>query len=92
MTQKLKLSKKERDAFKRAGEAVGAPCWLCGAPIRYDLPSSEPASHALDHRLPVSVYPHLFRDMDNWEHSHRVCNEKRGNRPAELNVSSGNFW
>lgn len=92
MVQKLKLSKKERDSFKRAGEQVGAPCWLCGAPIRYDLPSSEPDSHALDHRLPVSQYPHLFKDRANWEHSHRRCNEKRGNKPVELNVKTSKFW
>lgn len=57
---------------------TGAPCWLDGKPIDYDLPSDHPDAWSLDHAIPVSVQPELAEDPANFRPSHLDCNKRRG--------------
>ena len=62
-----------------AEEDPAANCWICTEPIDYDAnPGTTPDSHELDHRFPVSTHPELQEDPDNFEHSHKLCNQTRG--------------
>ena len=66
---------------------MGLPCWLCGRPIRYDLPSRHPLSFEYDHYYPASRWREFgygtqwecIHDPDNGRASHRICNEMRQN-------------
>lgn len=60
---------------------TGRPCWLCGAPIDYMLPSGQGLDDAFerDHYFPVSTHPHLAEDPANFRASHGGCNRERGN-------------
>ena len=69
---------------------MGLPCHLCGKPIDYSLTTwvdpkdgrekRHPLSFELDEIVPISKGgSHL--DMENVAPAHRICNQKRGNRP-----------
>lgn len=61
-------------------EAGGQPdCHLCGQPIDIRLPARHPYAFEIDELRPVSKGgdPH---DYANCAPSHRLCNERRGNR------------
>lgn len=66
---------------------MGLPCWICGRPIRYDLPSGHPLSFEYDHYYPASRWREFgygsmgecVHDPANGRPSHRWCNEKRQN-------------
>lgn len=68
--------------------SLGLPCWLCGRPINYDLPSRHPMGYEYDHYYPASRwaefgYPSQYaciHDPANGRPSHRVCNEIRQNK------------
>ena len=68
-----------RAAFRASGEAVDAPCWLCGQKIEYAL-TNDPEAWELDHLYPRSTHPELGLDPGNFRHSHQRCNRARGNR------------
>nr|WP_314638686.1 HNH endonuclease signature motif containing protein [uncultured Olsenella sp.] len=80
---------KSRDIWGRNGNAKrkltarlraeGRPCHLCGAPIDYDLPPGHPWSFELDHIVPLSRGGAPY-DYANCAASHRICNERKGNR------------
>ncbi|WP_240658542.1 HNH endonuclease [Microbacterium sp. CPCC 204701] len=78
-----------RDAFFQDGLRLDgdpttrdlASCWLCGDRIDYiAAPGTTPDSHNLDHYHPVSDFPELAEDPDNFRHAHASCNQHRGNR------------
>ena len=65
--------------------SLGLPCWICGQPIRYDLPTPHPLSFEYDHYRPASRWLEFgyssqrecVRDPANGRSAHRVCNERR---------------
>lgn len=60
------------------------PCAICGQPIDYSLPAGDPWSFECDEIVPVSLGGSPF-DRDNVQATHRICNQKRGNKTmAEL--------
>lgn len=59
--------------------AIGAPCWICGLPIAYDLPAGHPLSYELDELIPVSKGGSPDT-MDNCHAVHRACNQWRSNK------------
>ena len=61
-------------------KAQGAPCHICGRAIDYSLPAGHPLSFEVDEIVPVSKGGSPL-DRANVAPSHRICNERRGNRP-----------
>ena len=43
-----------RDRIRAALRHEGRPCHICGAPIDYSLPSSDPQSFQADHIIPIA--------------------------------------
>lgn len=78
---KIRLILKER----------GDPCHICGMPIDYSLPPGDPLSFEADEVVPVSRYweggyPNpqaCAMDISNIKAAHRICNQRRGNKPVE---------
>lgn len=60
--------------------AQGRPCHICGQPIDYSLPAGNPMSFEVDEIVPVSRGGSPI-DAGNVAPAHRICNERRGNRP-----------
>ena len=52
-------------------------CWICGQPVRYDVPGNDPLAPSVDHRTPLSLGGHPT-DFNNLELAHRSCNSSRG--------------
>ena len=61
-------------------KAQGLPCHICGMAIDYDLPAGDPMSFEVDEIVPVSRGGSPT-DPANVAPAHRICNERRGNRP-----------
>lgn len=55
-------------------------CWLCELPVDKDLPPGQPGSPEVDEVIPVSLGGSPY-DRSNCRLAHRLCNQKRGNRP-----------
>ena len=76
---------------KRVAE-LGLPCHLCGRPIDYTLTTwtdpkdgrvkRHPMSFELDEIVPVSKGGDPL-DFENVAPAHRICNQRRGNKPVE---------
>jgi 5-methylcytosine-specific restriction endonuclease McrA len=58
----------------------GLPCHLCGRAIDYSLPAGHPMSFEVDEIVPVSKGGSPI-DRSNVAPAHRICNERRGNKP-----------
>ncbi|MFI7429803.1 HNH endonuclease [Micromonospora sp. NPDC049836] len=54
------------------------PCHLCGEPINYDLPHTDPMSFELDHIVPLARGG--ADHISNAAASHRACNRTKGDR------------
>lgn len=78
---------RRRQAVARL-RARGDPCALCGGAIDYDLPPGDPLSFEADDIVPVSLGGDPC-DIDNLQASHRICNQRRGNRTMDLLASEG---
>jgi 5-methylcytosine-specific restriction endonuclease McrA len=65
-----------------------SPCWLCGQPINYSLPPSDPASFSVDHVEPLSKRPDLAEEPTNLRAAHSRCNKARGNRDPKPGLGS----
>lgn len=61
-------------------KAQGGPCHICGGAIDYTLPAGDPMSFEVDEIVPVSRGGSPI-DRGNVAPAHRICNEKRGNKP-----------
>ncbi len=64
-------------AFERDRDA-NAPCWICGRPINYAAPSTDPDGWQPDHVLTVHDFPQYALDITNVKPSHARCNNQRG--------------
>lgn len=60
-------------------KAQGLPCAICGQEIDYDLPAGNPMSFEVDEIVPVSKGGDPL-SKENTRPTHRLCNERRGNR------------
>ena len=58
----------------------GRPCHICGGAIDYSLPAGHPMSFEVDEIVPVSRGGSPT-DPANVAPAHRICNERRGNKP-----------
>ena len=79
------MSRNDRNGHRRRIlrarlKAQGRPCHICGQPIDYSLPAGNPMSFEVDEIVPVSRGGSPI-DMGNVAPAHRICNERRGNRP-----------
>lgn len=54
-------------------------CWLCGLPVDTSLPPKLPASPEVHEVIPVSRGGDPY-DRSNCHLTHRICNQKQGNR------------
>ena len=61
-------------------KAQGLPCHICGMAIDYTLPAGHPMSFEVDEIVPVSRGGSPY-DRANVAPAHRICNQRRGNRP-----------
>ena len=86
---------KLRDEFFAEGKRLDADpdtrelanCARCGDRIDYSVPpSTTPDSHNLGHFYPVTDFPELQEDPDNFRHEHFDCNVRAGNREPELGL------
>ena len=59
------------------------PCHLCGQPIDYGLPPGDPWSFELDHVVPIARGGDPY-DYGSVAASHRICNQRKGCRPARF--------
>lgn len=59
-------------------------CWLCEQPVDKDLPAGQPGSPEVDEIIPVSRGGSPY-ERANCRLSHRLCNQRRGNKPAGHN-------
>ncbi|MCL2795845.1 MAG: HNH endonuclease [Microbacteriaceae bacterium] len=53
------------------------PCWLCGKPIDYSLPYTDPMAFTADHVQPRALGGKLISEL---RAAHRSCNSRRGAR------------
>ena len=68
-----------RTKLRNRVRAMGLPCHICGMPIDYSLPAGDPMSYELDEIVPVSLGGSEL-DPDNVQPSHRICNQRKGNK------------
>lgn len=71
-----------RTRLRRWLGSLGLPCHICGQPIDYSLPPGDPMSFEVDELIPVSLGGDPL-DRHNVAPAHRICNERRGNRPLQ---------
>lgn len=71
-----------RRALRARIRAMGMPCGICGRPIDYSLPAGHPMSFEVDEVVPVSRGGSPI-DPANCQAAHRICNQRRGNRPLQ---------
>ena len=67
-----------RDAHRRAIARSGAGCHICGLPIDYTLPSTDPRSFVVDHLVPLAKGG--SDDLTNKAAAHRDCNATKAAR------------
>lgn len=79
-----------RDQLRKRIASLGLPCSLCGRPIDYTLTTyvdpkdgkrkPHPMRYELDEIIPISKGgSHI--DPENVQPTHRICNQRRGNKP-----------
>lgn len=69
-----------RRAVRAWLKAQSRPCHLCGRAIDYSLPAGDPWSFEVDEIVPVSKGGSPI-DRSNVAPAHRICNQRRGNKP-----------
>ena len=86
-----------RNVLRERVQRRGDPCAICGKPIDYTLPARHPMSYELDEIIPVSRGGSPI-DPDNVRATHRICNEKRGNKldhereAIHMSLTSSRDW
>ena len=71
-------SSTRRDAHRKAIARSRAACHICGQPIDYDLPSSNPMAFVVDHVVPLAKGGD--DTLDNKAAAHRTCNSTKAAR------------
>ena len=62
----------KRDRQRRRWQSRGLPCYICGRPIDYSLPSTDPYGFVVDETIPLKHGGTM--SMDNQGPAHRWCN------------------
>lgn len=70
-----------RRSLKRRMRAQGLPCWLCGYPIDYALPSNHRHGFVVDEEETIRDGGSPT-DPRNTHPAHRCCNAWRGAKPV----------
>lgn len=75
---------------KATGKRNNTPCCLCGQPIDYSLPSTDPDGCSLQHIKARKFFPELMWVPSNWAPAHLVCNQSAGTgvKPTQVGVTS----
>ena len=67
-------------AAKRAMFRIyGHTCHICGHPIDYTLPWTDPAAYVVDHIVPIAAGG--SDAINNKQAAHRDCNRQKGAKP-----------
>lgn len=67
-----------RDRHRRTIARDHPPCGICGHPIDYDLPHTDPRSYVVDHIVPrAKDGPDT---LDNKQAAHRDCNRAKSDK------------
>jgi 5-methylcytosine-specific restriction endonuclease McrA len=78
-------------ALQKQIRATETHCYRCGQPIDWTIPYRDQHGNlndmagSVEHKQPLSKYPHLAEDPGNLGASHSLCNRAAGNnenRPA----------
>ena len=78
MTSRVHRSTTIRDRDRTTIRRTDAPCALCGEPIDYRLPHTDPKSYVVDHITPLA---HGGADhISNKQAAHRDCNRAKADR------------
>lgn len=80
----------KRNKLRARVKAQGLPCALCGLPIDYSLPPGDPMSYELDEIVPVSLGGDPY-DIDNVQPTHRICNQRKGNKVTSSKTKQISF-
>lgn len=77
-----------RDRHRATIARTQPPCGICGDPIDYTLPWTDPGAYVVDHITPLALGgPDT---LDNKQAAHRDCNRQKGARPhADVIKRSG---
>ncbi|WP_200210898.1 HNH endonuclease [Micromonospora coerulea] len=59
-------------------------CHLCGKPIDFDLPHTDPMSFEVDHIVPISAGGSSH--SSNVAASHKACNRAKGDRTEDMST------
>ena len=70
-----------RNSLRAKLIAMYDTCAICGRPIDKGLPQYHPMAPEVDEIIPVSQGGSPY-DIDNLQLTHRICNERKGNRMA----------
>lgn len=65
----------QRDRDRARIKATRANCHICGGPIDYDLPHTDPKSFVVDHVVPLSKGG--ADELSNKAAAHRDCNSTK---------------
>lgn len=68
-----------RQAVRKKVLATHDHCAICGRPVDKTLSQYDPMAPEVDEIVPVSRGGSPY-DIDNLQLTHRVCNERKGNR------------
>ena len=71
---------KARKQVAQRGYANNTPCCICGQPIDYRLPPTDPNGMTIQHVKPRATHPHLTWDKTNWAPAHAQCNQAAGTK------------
>jgi 5-methylcytosine-specific restriction endonuclease McrA len=74
----------------RSGQA---PCHICGKPIDYTLPGTEPMGFVMDHIVPLA-YDGDALSPANTAAAHRLCNGRKGKKAMNdvVIIPSSRAW
>lgn len=80
-----------RESLRKRVYAAYDVCALCGREVDKTLPAGHPLAPELDEIIPVSRGGSPY-DFNNLQLTHRICNERKGNRMAgdELGTKNEN--
>lgn len=71
----VKRSSSRRDRYRVAIRKTNAACHICGEPIDYTLPATEPRSFVIDHVVPLAKGGADV--LTNVRAAHKDCNNKK---------------
>lgn len=79
-----------RDRHRAAIARTQPPCGICGQPIDYTLPHTDPSSYVVDHVIALDLGgPDT---LANKQAAHRDCNRAKGAKPhANIIKRSGSL-